>query len=130
MNETAIEYPEVEAALSEADLKRFFAALAASLSARIAAAWSSRAGTIRALADGFVESATVDIARWSGMLSAGIISAQDYQWLVRGRSDVAEITALSTAGLTRSQVDRFRTMLVETIVATALAELLGQVNQD
>lgn len=117
-------------AVSEADLKRFFAAVVAAMSARIASSWSSRAGTVRALADEFVESAAVDLARWSGLLSAGILTPEDYAWLVRGRSDVAEIAALSTAGLTRSQIDRFRTMLIETIVATAVAELIGEVKQD
>lgn len=116
--------------LSEADLKRFFAAVVTALSARIASSWSTRSGTVRALADDFVESAAVDLARWSGLLSAGFLTPEDYAWLVRGRSDVAEITALSTAGLTRSQIDRFRTMLIETIVATAVAELIGEVKQD
>lgn len=111
--------------MSTADPKNFIAKALAAISARVAASWLGKQDALRASAELFLEDASGDLARWTGLLSAGVISEADFRWLMKGRSDVAEIQALTLTGMTRADLDDFRAMVVETLVATAVAEVLG-----
>lgn len=101
-------------------LRRLFRALAL----RIREEWAESSGILRGVADDMVGASADDLARWSGLLASGAIAPKDYQWLVQGRVDLARMETLRKAGFTRSQIDRFRAILVETVVRTAVAFFL------
>ncbi len=74
-----------------------------------------------ALRDGqtFVRRTREDLERWLTLLAAGDLTREDFEWLVQGRRDLAEMEALKQAGLAKVRLDRFRSALVDVVVKTA-----------
>ncbi|MBA4358004.1 MAG: hypothetical protein C0405_09810 [Desulfovibrio sp.] len=79
-----------------------------------------------AVADGkdFLDSSKADLERWTKMLAKGELSRDDFEWLVVGKKDLAELTALKRLGLALVARDRFVNGLIDTIVATAFKVFL------
>jgi len=75
-----------------------------------------------ALRDGqaFVEKTKADLERWTGLLIAGGLSREDFEWLLQGKKDLAELEALRQAGLAQARLDRFRDSIVGVVARTAL----------
>ncbi len=67
----------------------------------------------------FVEKARDDLERWTRLLARGELSRQDFEWLVKGKEDLAELEALEQAGLARARLQRFRRSLLDLVTATA-----------
>ncbi|MFT5517725.1 MAG: hypothetical protein ACI80V_003874 [Rhodothermales bacterium] len=110
--------------MTEESLKTFLRRLLKALAVAIGANWQEFAGPLRASAKELIEDSTTDLARWSGLLASGAITPTDYRWLVDARTDLTELEVLSRAGMTRNQVDRFRALVTETIVVTAISVFL------
>jgi hypothetical protein len=74
-----------------------------------------------AIKDGtaFLEKAKSDLKRWTTLLASGVLTADDFEWLVAGKKDLAELVALKRKGLSQVARDRFINGLIDTIVATA-----------
>ncbi len=74
-----------------------------------------------ALRDGqaFVQKTREDLERWLTLLAAGELTREDFEWLVQGKRDLAEMEALKQAGLAKVRLDRFRGALVDVVVKTA-----------
>jgi len=79
-----------------------------------------------ALQDGnaFVHKYKVDLERWTKLLASGDLTRDDFEWLVKGKKDLAELLALKHAGLAKVVLDSFRTDLISTIVSTAFKVFL------
>jgi hypothetical protein len=75
-----------------------------------------------ALKDGqaFVEKTKADLERWTGLLAAGSLSREDFEWLLQGKKDLAELEALKQAGLAQARLDRFRDTILGVVTQTAL----------
>lgn len=71
-------------------------------------------------AERFVRETREDLERWTRRLAAGELSQADFEFLVEGKKDLAELEALERAGLARIRADRFRDSLVSTVVGTAV----------
>ena len=106
------------------DFEAFIRMLKESLRDRLATEWPAFRAALFQIGDGFVDRTRSDMARWTGLLSTGALSRDDFEWLVFGRRELAELEALRFAGLSLAQIDRFRAMLVETIVGTAFRHFL------
>lgn len=80
-----------------------------------------------AIEDGstFVEKTKADLKRWTQMLALGQLSKDDFEWLVVGKKDLAELEALKQAGLTQVALDRFVNGLVDVIINTAFTVFLA-----
>ncbi len=74
-----------------------------------------------AVSDGkaFVEKSKADLERWIKMLAKGELTRDDFEWLIVGKRDLAELVALKQAGLAKVALDRFVNGLIDTIVSTA-----------
>ncbi len=74
-----------------------------------------------ALRDGqaFVAATRADLERWLALVAEGALTRDDFEWLVQGKKDLAELEALKQAGLAKVRLDRFRSSLVELVVNTA-----------
>jgi hypothetical protein len=72
----------------------------------------------------FVSKAREDLERWTTLLAEGKLSKEDFEWLLLGKKDLAELEALKRAGLTRARLQRFRTALVKLIAGTAFEVFL------
>lgn len=74
-----------------------------------------------AIKDGgaFLEKTKADIKRWTNMLATGDLTQEDFEWLIAGKKDLMELTALKRKGLSLVARDRFVNGLIDTVVATA-----------
>ena len=74
-----------------------------------------------AVSDGnaFVDKAKVDLERWTSMLAQNRLTQDDFEWLIVGKKDLAELLLLKQNGLTKVALDRFVNGVIDTIVSTA-----------
>lgn len=79
-----------------------------------------------AIKDGnvFLKESRQDLERWTKMLASGGLTRDDFEWLVAGKKDLAELAFLKRKGLSQVAQDRFVYGLIDTIVATALKTFL------
>ena len=71
-------------------------------------------------ADAFLEKTRADLSRWAGELEAGTLTQDDFEFLVKGKQDLAEMQALKQAGLALVRVDQFRNSLLDLVIGTAI----------
>ncbi|OYW29628.1 MAG: hypothetical protein B7Z47_04575 [Chthoniobacter sp. 12-60-6] len=79
----------------------------------------------QAEADGkaFLETTKAQTEEWLQELAAGEISEKNFESLVRGERDLAEMTALKQAGLAQVSIDTFTRGVIDIIVNAALAAI-------
>lgn len=79
--------------------------------------------TKKAVADGkaFVKQTEEQIATWLAELVAGDITQKNFESLVRGEKDLAEMKALQQVGLARAAIDTFVNGVIEIVINAALA---------
>ena len=65
-----------------------------------------------------------DLRRWTDLLAEGSLTKDDFEWLVAGKKDVAELVALKQKGLAQVALDRFTNGVIDTIVSTAFKMFL------
>lgn len=69
--------------------------------------------------DEFIEKFKADLERWSKMLAKRDLTIDEFEWLVVGKKDLAELNTLKQLGLTKIALDQFINGLIDTIVSTA-----------
>jgi hypothetical protein len=72
----------------------------------------------------FIERSKTDLERWTRMLAKGDLTQDDFEWLMVGKKDLAELLALKQKGLAKVALDRFVNGLIDTIVSTAFKTFL------
>ena len=79
-----------------------------------------------AVSDGtaFVQKLKTDLEVWTAELARGAISQKDFEWLVAGKQDLAELEALKQAGLAEARLQDFVDGLVNVVVNTAVKVFL------
>lgn len=110
---------------SDPEFARFFDLLKLAVRERLARDWQGVRDGLFQIGDTFLDRSRSDLARWTGLLSVGALTRADFDWLVQGRRELAELEALRNAGITLAQADRLRVAVVETVVSTAFAHFLG-----
>ena len=70
-------------------------------------------------AKAFLESIKDDLERWTKMLKNGEISKEEYKDLIEAKEALAEIHALTQAGIAATKIERFRTGLINLVTNTA-----------
>ena len=85
------------------------------------AAYSWKDYEKEAIKDGknFLDKSKADLERWSRMLASGDLTRDDFEWLLVGKKDLAELVALKQKGLAKVAQDRFVNGLIDMIVSTA-----------
>lgn len=72
----------------------------------------------------FLADSRRDLERWIGLLAAGSISQEEFEWLVQARVHLAEMETLLAAGIALARVDELRIALVHSITGAAF-HLIG-----
>ncbi|SRR5258706_2160959 len=72
----------------------------------------------------FAEKTEADLTRWVKLLEDGKITKQDFADLVEGKKALAEIHALTVAGISLTKLERFRSGLIDLVVDTAFKTFL------
>ena len=67
----------------------------------------------------FLRKSEEDLKRWTKLLASRELSQDDFEWLVLGKKDLAELHALKETGLALVRIDRFRSALIDLIIDTA-----------
>jgi hypothetical protein len=75
--------------------------------------------------DAFVEGLKLDLEVWTRELARGAISHEDFEWLVAGKKDLAELESLKRAGLAQARLEDFVNGLADVIVNTAVKALMA-----
>jgi hypothetical protein len=75
-------------------------------------------------ADQFFERTKEQLERWATRLAKGELTADDFEWLVKGKKDLAEMKLLKQAGVTLIRVDEFKAALLDVIVKTVVGKVL------
>jgi len=71
----------------------------------------------------FLEGSKNDLKRWVEELARGDMDKDEFQSLVKGQADVAEMRALKQAGLAAVQIDTFTNGVLDIVVSAALAAI-------
>jgi len=74
-----------------------------------------------AVADGkaFLDKTKADLERWTQLLGTGALTKDDFEWLVAGKKDLAEMQALKAAGLSLVRLEKFQNALISMVIDTA-----------
>jgi hypothetical protein len=78
----------------------------------------------RADAAAFVDKSSEKLERWTRLVAAGELTEDEFRSLVRSQKDLAELSALTKAGIQASRLQKFREKLVDVTVDTAFNVLL------
>jgi len=68
----------------------------------------------------FLKKTKKDVERWTKLLAEGKLLKEDFEWLLKGKKDQAEMEALKQAGLARARIDRCRKGLLNVVFKTTL----------
>ena len=81
--------------------------------------------TAQALSDvkDFLQQSKDDLKRWIEELVHGEIDKDEFESLVQGQADLAEMRALKQAGLAAVQIDTFTNGVLDIIVSAAFAAI-------
>lgn len=72
----------------------------------------------------FFDKTKEDLKRWTKLLAQGNLSKDDFEWLVAGKKDLAELEALKQAGLAMVRLERFQNALISLAIDTAFDTFL------
>jgi len=78
----------------------------------------------RADAEAFIKKSAEKLERWTRLLAAGELSKDEFASLVRSQKDLAELKALTKAGIQASRLQKFREKLTDVVIDKAFDILL------
>ncbi|HJQ85789.1 MAG TPA: hypothetical protein VKA21_17000 [Candidatus Binatia bacterium] len=67
----------------------------------------------------FVKKVREDIQTWGSQLASGELSKKDFEFLLKGKRDLAEMNALKEAGLAKIRIDRIVDGMIQVAVVAA-----------
>ena len=59
-----------------------------------------------------------DIEKWATLLKEGELSPKDFEFLLKGKKDLAEMEALKQKGLAQARVDKLKADILDTVVGS------------
>jgi hypothetical protein len=72
----------------------------------------------------FLQENKADLQKWTKQLAAGELSKRDFEDLILGRKDVAEMRALKVVEMTRVKLELCKLQLIDLVVDTAFTVFL------
>ena len=78
-------------------------------------------------AEKFLQKTKSDLQDWTSMLIEGKLSKKDYEWLVKGKKDLAEMHTLKQKGMAHIQIQKFRDDVINIVVNNALKLIPGDI---
>ena len=67
----------------------------------------------------FIRYSEGNLRRWSKLLAMKELSPDDFEWLVMGQKDLAELCMLKETGLGQVRIDLFRHALIALVIDSA-----------
>ncbi len=72
-------------------------------------------------AQAFLAAAAADLETWTAQLAAGTIDSGDFTAYLKADASLAQMAALTAAGIAAADLQRFRDTLIDTVVSAAVA---------
>lgn len=72
----------------------------------------------------FVKRAKRDLERWTEGLASGALSKADFEFLLKGKRDLAEMEALKQLGLSKIRVNKITNGIIDIVVGSAVKTFL------
>jgi hypothetical protein len=72
----------------------------------------------------FVEKTQKDLKRWTEGLAVGALSKKDFEFLLKGKTDLAEMEALKQLGLSKIRINKIKDGVIGIVVGSALKTFL------
>jgi hypothetical protein len=72
----------------------------------------------------FIKKTKKDLERWTEGLAAGALSKADFEFLLKGKKDLAEMEALKQLGLSKIRVSKITNGVIDVVVGSAVKTFL------
>ena len=72
----------------------------------------------------FIEKTKSDLERWTDGLASGALSPNDFEFLLKGKKDLAEMEALKQLGLSKIRITKIFNSLTNVIASSAIKTFL------
>lgn len=72
----------------------------------------------------FVEKTKSDLERWTQGLASGALSPADFEFLLKGKKDLAEMEALKQLGLSKIRITKTTNSIIDVIAGSAIKTFL------
>jgi len=72
----------------------------------------------------FVEKAKSDLERWTEGLATGALSKSDFEFLLKGKKDLAQMEALKQLGLSKIRITKITNSIIDVVVGSAFKTFL------
>jgi len=72
----------------------------------------------------FVKKTKSDLERWTEGLASGTLSPADFEFLLKGKKDLAEMEALKQLGLSKIRITKVSNSIIDVIAGSAIRTFL------
>lgn len=72
----------------------------------------------------FIEKTKSDIERWTEGLASGALSKEDFEFLLKGKKDLAQMEALKQLGLSQIRITKITNGIIDVVVGSAVKTFL------
>jgi len=72
----------------------------------------------------FVKKTKIDLERWTEGLASGALSKNDFEFLLKGKKDLAEMEALKQLGLSKIRINKITNGVIDVVVGSAVKTFL------
>lgn len=72
----------------------------------------------------FIEKAKSDLERWTEGLASGALSKADFEFLLKGKKDLAQMEALKQLGLSKIRITKITNGIIDVIAGSAFKTFL------
>ncbi len=72
----------------------------------------------------FIEKAKSDLERWTDGLASGALSKDDFEFLLKGKKDLAQMEALKQLGLSKIRITKITNGIIDVVVGSAFKTFL------
>jgi len=72
----------------------------------------------------FIEKAKSDLERWTDGLASGALSKADFEFLLKGKKDLAQMEALKQLGLSKIRITKITNSIIDVVVGSAFKTFL------
>lgn len=72
----------------------------------------------------FIEKAKADLERWTDGLASGALTKEDFEFLLKGKKDLAQMEALKQLGLSKIRITKITNGIIDVVVGSAFKTFL------
>jgi hypothetical protein len=72
----------------------------------------------------FIEKAKADLKRWTDGLISGSLNQKDFEFLIKGKKDLAQMEALKQIGLSKIRINKIVNGMLDVAIGSAVKTFL------